>query len=506
MAPIKPNQNSMMPHFSLNRISTRSKSTLPCHNSKEALEATRTKRKADCSPPKENKSIKRLAFGEKNINLLENIKKAKKTITVKKVTTQKKTVASVKTVNKISQKENLECLRAPALKVVTRQSKPTVSNQTAVKSKEVLKELNKINKRLSNEFEKTDDSLYYTASEDGSSNESTYCSAKKQHNLRSSSNSTVEIPLIQEVQQNAKQNVEKREENISNLSKQIKLKLNIGNHEVPDNVEDFDKENWDDCFQVSDYAMDIFNYLNEKETKFKIPDYLDRQICLTRWMRSLLVDWMVEIQESFELNHETLYLGVKLVDTYLSRMTIGKETLQLVGAAAMLVSCKFDERIPPMIDDFLYVCDGAYSKRELIRMEINLLKVCGFELGIPISYRFLRRYARCARIKMPVLTLARFVLEYSLMNYDTVTIRDSKLASAALYIAIKMKDVSGWTETLEFYTGYRLEDFKDVVLLLNNYINQPPNPKLMTVRNKYSHKIFFEVAKVPLLANNQLFT
>lgn len=121
---------------------------------------------------------------------------------------------------------------------------------------------------------------------------------------------------------------------------------------------------------------------------------MDRQICLTRWMRSLLVDWMVEIQESFELNHETLYLGVKLVDLYLSKMTVGKETLQLVGAAAMFISSKYDERLPPPVEDFLYICDGAYTKRELLKMEINLLKVCDFNLGIPISYRFLRRYAR----------------------------------------------------------------------------------------------------------------
>lgn len=122
-------------------------------------------------------------------------------------------------------------------------------------------------------------------------------------------------------------------------------------------------------------------------------------MCLTRWMRSLLVDWMVEIQESFELNHETLYLGVKLVDLYLSKITVSKETLQLVGAAAMFVASKYDERIPPLIDDFLYICDGAYTRRELIRMEINLLKVCDFNLGIPISYRFLRRYARVSQIK-----------------------------------------------------------------------------------------------------------
>ena len=59
-------------------------------------------------------------------------------------------------------------------------------------------------------------------------------------------------------------------------------------------------------------------------------------------MRSLLVDWMAEVQESFELNHETLYLAVKIVDIYLGKMTVDKDTLQLLGAAAIFLSCKFD--------------------------------------------------------------------------------------------------------------------------------------------------------------------
>ena len=53
-----------------------------------------------------------------------------------------------------------------------------------------------------------------------------------------------------------------------------------------------------------------------------------------------------------------------------------------------------------MVEDFLYICDGAYSQRELLRMEINILKVLDFDLGIPLSYRFLRRYAR-VRIYIP---------------------------------------------------------------------------------------------------------
>lgn len=54
---------------------------------------------------------------------------------------------------------------------------------------------------------------------------------------------------------------------------------------------------------------------------------------------------------------------------------------------------------------------------------------------------------------MPILTLARFILEYSLMDYATISISDSKMAAAALYLALQMKGVSGWTPTLEFYTG-----------------------------------------------------
>lgn len=115
-----------------------------------------------------------------------------------------------------------------------------------------------------------------------------------------------------------------------------------GPQPVPDGVIDFDRENWDDPTQVCDYALDIFNYLKSREQIFKIDAYLERQPHLTSWMRTLLVDWMVEVQETFELNHETLYLAVKIVDIYLSKVQIEKEKLQLIGAAALFMSCKYD--------------------------------------------------------------------------------------------------------------------------------------------------------------------
>lgn len=122
---------------------------------------------------------------------------------------------------------------------------------------------------------------------------------------------------------------------------------------------------------------------------------------------------------------------------------------------------------------------------------------------------------------MPVLTLARYILEYSLMDYSTITIRDSKLASAALYLAVKMRKVSGWTPALEFYSGelhislcncifyciflgYKKEEITSTAVMLNTILSKKPKTALMTVRNKYSHKIFYEVAQTPLIENEEL--
>lgn len=54
---------------------------------------------------------------------------------------------------------------------------------------------------------------------------------------------------------------------------------------------------------------------------------------------------------------------------------------------------------------------------------------------------------------MPELTLARFILEFSLMNYDLITLSDSKIAAAALFMALRMNKKTGWNETLEYFSG-----------------------------------------------------
>ena len=267
----------------------------------------------------------------------------------------------------------------------------------------------------------------------------------------------------------------------------------------PEGVPDFDGETLGDPMQHSDYVMETFQYYKDREAVFKVGDYIRAQNEITEAMRAILVDWLVEVQESFELNHETLYTAVKITDIYLSKKQVKKEDLQLVGATACLIACKIDERIPPLVDDFLYVCDDAYTRDELMKMERKMLKIVGFDLGFSLSYRFLRRYGRVCRVSMPDLTLARYILEFSLMEYSlNVETSESMLAAACLVLAFKMKNVTGYKTTLEYFSGYQVSELNEIVQKLLTMLQRPAKDNLKTVRSKYSHRVFHEVATIPV--------
>jgi len=268
---------------------------------------------------------------------------------------------------------------------------------------------------------------------------------------------------------------------------------------MPEGVVDFDLENKGDPCQHSEYVVDTFHYYKQREAVFKIPNYMVAQRSITEGMRAILVDWLVEVQESFELNHETLYTAVKLTDLYLSKKQIKKEDLQLLGATACLIASKVDERLPPLVDDFLYVCDDAYTREKLLKMERKVLSVVGFDMGYPLSYRFLRRFGRVCKVTMPVLTFARYVLESSLLEYKmNVELSESLLAAATLVLALKVKGIEGWEATLEYYSGVSVKEMQPIVENLLTMLRKPPKENLKTVLSKYSHKVFHEVATIPL--------
>ena len=83
-------------------------------------------------------------------------------------------------------------------------------------------------------------------------------------------------------------------------------------------------------------------------------------------MRTVLVDWLIEVHLKFKLLPETLYLTVNLIDRYLALESVSRKRLQLVGVTAMLIASKYEEIYPPEIKDFVFVTDQAYNRGDML--------------------------------------------------------------------------------------------------------------------------------------------
>jgi len=61
-------------------------------------------------------------------------------------------------------------------------------------------------------------------------------------------------------------------------------------------------------------------------------------------MRSILVDWLVDVSVHFEVMSETLHFAINYIDRTLSKMAVEKKQLQLVGVSCMKIADVFNER------------------------------------------------------------------------------------------------------------------------------------------------------------------
>ena len=55
-------------------------------------------------------------------------------------------------------------------------------------------------------------------------------------------------------------------------------------------------------------------------------------------MRTVLVDWLVEVAEEYKLVADTLFLSISYIDRYLSSRCIDKDKLQLLGVSCLLIA------------------------------------------------------------------------------------------------------------------------------------------------------------------------
>lgn len=210
-------------------------------------------------------------------------------------------------------------------------------------------------------------------------------------------------------------------------------------------IPDLDIEDADDPLMVSEYVVEIFEYLKEVEiATMANPDYMDNQKELEWKMRGILVDWLLEVHTRFRLLPETLFLAVNIIDRFLSNKIVQLDRLQLVGVTAMFIASKYEEVLSPHVQNFRHVADDGFTEEEILSAERFVLAALNYDLSYPNPMNFLRRISKADNYDIQTRTLGKYLLEISCLDHRFIAHPPSQVAAAAMYLSRLVLERGEW--------------------------------------------------------------
>lgn len=192
-------------------------------------------------------------------------------------------------------------------------------------------------------------------------------------------------------------------------------------------------------FKAVAYINDIDAYMKhlERVPEFRpYPNYLDFQDDIDSEKRSTLNSWLVEVSEEYQLQTETLFISINLIDRFLSKMSVTTSKLQLLGVAAMYIASKYEEIYPPHLHKFVEITDETFSGQQIRQMEQVILKTLKFRISQPTITFFLRQIFAYNKFPKKVYHLAEYLCYLTLIvDQPFLEYLPSEIAVASVILA-----------------------------------------------------------------------
>eukprot|EP00088_Acartia_fossae_P023791 TRINITY_DN247_c0_g1_i4.p1 TRINITY_DN247_c0_g1~~TRINITY_DN247_c0_g1_i4.p1 ORF type:complete len:362 (-),score=63.11 TRINITY_DN247_c0_g1_i4:132-1217(-) len=255
----------------------------------------------------------------------------------------------------------------------------------------------------------------------------------------------------------------------------------------------------------SEYTPYLYSYLREVEAKCSIRKDFLHGFHINGRIRSILVDWLIEVHSQFKLLQETFFLAIYMLDRYmqLDGINVKRNRYQLVGTTALFTASKIEEMYPPEIRDFVYITDNSFTAHDIRQTELRMLSVLKFAVNRPLPLHFLRRYSKAAEVDIVQHTLAKYLVELSQVEYELAHVSPSEISAASLFLSLLLLSpdtrVDVWSRTLEYYSQYKAGCLIPTVTRLAALANTAHKSKLQAVYKKYCSRSKLSVAILPEL-------
>ena len=313
---------------------------------------------------------------------------------------------------------------------------------------------------------------------------------------------------------NNKNNNNKYNKDNNTNSEENKHIKNASSSEIKDEEEKvkyFDTSKVTNVQIPKDYLNIIYYNLlvEEKKGITPMPDhtYMSRQTEINEKMRSILVDWLIDVHFKFGFTDETLFMTVSIIDRYLSVEQITRTNFQLLGITALMIACKHEEIDLPKIEDFVYITDNAYVKDEVIKMEEDILYKLNFSFLYPSPIKFFEYLSLHFNFSKIHHMTGKYLMESFLLDVKNAKYKPSIISCACAYIVMKFFKMPNYhesynkkyyiiDESVQKYSEHNIKECaKDICLLVDN-INKT---NYQACLKKYSKP---EQEKVSLLIMN----
>jgi hypothetical protein len=249
-----------------------------------------------------------------------------------------------------------------------------------------------------------------------------------------------------------------------------------------------------------DYFDEVYQNLLFDELRFYQminPNYMNMQNDICDKMRSILVDWLIDIHNKLNLNKKTLYQCVFIIDAYLSKIIIGRKNLQLLGLAALLIAYKGNEIIYPRLQSFIELSDNAYTIVELKDMEIKVVQKLDCDILAPTAEEFFAINADFFEFTEIQKYFGEYFLDSSLVDNNLLKYKQSTIAVACCYIVIKFFNLNGAHLIVENTNqDVKPTDVKDCARDLCFLVKNMWNSSLGATKNKYMSDKYLNVAQL----------
>ena len=166
-------------------------------------------------------------------------------------------------------------------------------------------------------------------------------------------------------------------------------------------------------------------------------------------MRSILIDWLIDVHFKFGFTDETLFLTVSIIDRYISFSQITRANFQLLGITALMIACKHEEIDLPKMDDFIYITDHAYVKNEMIKMEYDVLNKLNFSFLYPSPIKFFEYLSLHFNFDKKMHMMGKYLMESFLLDIKNFKYKPSIIACACAYIVMKFFKLKNYYEAYD---------------------------------------------------------